>query len=200
MKYALEEEGYVYKWSSSLRFVLSFFFFLLFFNPHSRTLFHCFLGREEGRERNTDIREKHQLVASCACPDRGSVEPRWGTHQWETELNLFGYQDDAPTNWATPARARFVLSSRSHLRALLHFFSYFLLLSCPLRLQSTCPALFCFLASILGQAISLTKMVITSTCFCIDSTCKERVLMFLEFVLVKLTKHSPCGPSGRTQK
>ena len=29
-------------------------------------------GRERQREKNIDVREKHQLVASCVCPDWGS--------------------------------------------------------------------------------------------------------------------------------
>ena len=34
-------------------------------------------GREVGRERNTDVREKHQSVASCMLPNRGpGPQPR----------------------------------------------------------------------------------------------------------------------------
>ena len=46
--------------------------YTIFFNPHPRT---CLLilkgreGREREREKNIDVREKHQLVASCTCPN-----------------------------------------------------------------------------------------------------------------------------------
>ena len=64
-------------------------------------------GREGKRERNINGREKHQVVASCTwwdwnwdqthnlgmCPDR------------ESNLQRFGFGDDAQINWATPARA-----------------------------------------------------------------------------------------------
>ena len=34
--------------------------------------------RERERERNIDVREKHQLVASCKCPNWGSnLQPRY---------------------------------------------------------------------------------------------------------------------------
>ena len=46
------------------------------FWPYQRTFFHCSLereeGREEGGERNIDVREKHHVVASCRCSDWGS--------------------------------------------------------------------------------------------------------------------------------
>ena len=44
-------------------------------------IFSLLLEREEGREereRNIDVREKHQLVASCMCPDQGQYMPQMG--------------------------------------------------------------------------------------------------------------------------
>ena len=45
----------------------------IFKNLHPRIFFHCFLEREEGREerkeRNIEVRQKHQLVASCMSLD-----------------------------------------------------------------------------------------------------------------------------------
>ena len=46
-----------------------------FFYPHPKTFFSLLLEREEGRERNIDLREKHALVASCTRPDQG-LEPK----------------------------------------------------------------------------------------------------------------------------
>ena len=35
-------------------------------------------GGERVRERDIDVREKHQMVASCMCPDQGSnPQPRY---------------------------------------------------------------------------------------------------------------------------
>ena len=34
--------------------------------------FIAFRERERERERNIDVREKHLLIASCTCPDKGS--------------------------------------------------------------------------------------------------------------------------------
>ena len=76
--------------------------FIYYFNPHLRT---CLLilerggGRKTGKERNINVREKHQLVASCHY---------WGRtpqcrHVPDRLLNLqpFGLPDDAPTNCHT---------------------------------------------------------------------------------------------------
>ena len=46
-----------------------------FWNPHLRTFFYCSQrereeGWEEGREKNIDVREEHQSVASCMHPDQ----------------------------------------------------------------------------------------------------------------------------------
>ena len=50
-------------------------FCVLFCDPHLRTFFHCF--QREGRERNTDVREKHQLIASRTHLDWGlNLQPR----------------------------------------------------------------------------------------------------------------------------
>ena len=41
------------------------YLFIIFFFPHSRSLFHCLLERRErGRERNIDVREKQWLAVS----------------------------------------------------------------------------------------------------------------------------------------
>ena len=42
------------------------------FNPHQGYVFIAFRERERERERNIDVREKHLLIASCTCPDKGS--------------------------------------------------------------------------------------------------------------------------------
>ena len=54
--------------------------FCYFFCSHRKS---CWLtlergeGRERGRERNIDLREKHWLVTSCTCPDQGpNPKPR----------------------------------------------------------------------------------------------------------------------------
>lgn len=52
-------------------------------------------GRGRERERNTDVREKHQgLVASCTCPD------------WELNTRPFGVWDDALTTEPTTQGCR----------------------------------------------------------------------------------------------
>ena len=62
----------------------------------------CSLVRE--MERNIDVSEKHQLVASCLCPDmRPNLHPRHVP--WPgIEPTTFGSWDNIPTDWATPAR------------------------------------------------------------------------------------------------
>lgn len=37
------------------------------FYPHPKTFLNCVLEREEGRERNVNMREKEHPVASCMC-------------------------------------------------------------------------------------------------------------------------------------
>ena len=51
--------------------VWGFFSLFFFFNPHPRICL-LILEREEGRDRDTDMREKHRLVASGSHPNRGS--------------------------------------------------------------------------------------------------------------------------------
>ena len=71
-----------------------YFFFIL-------TREHFFIAfREEGRERNIDAREKRRLIASHTCLDQGLYTPRL-----EIEPATFWLWNDAPTNWAIPARA-----------------------------------------------------------------------------------------------
>ena len=53
-------------------------------------MFLLILETEEGKEKETSIvRGKHQLVASHTCPN------------WGSNLQSFGVQDNAPTNYAT---------------------------------------------------------------------------------------------------
>ena len=69
---------------------------------------HCFFsllfrerGREKGRERNIDVKEKHQLVAICRHPDLGSLVGRPGIiHTWpgNRTLNL-GVCPDRESSW-----------------------------------------------------------------------------------------------------
>ena len=69
---------------------------LFFFNTHMRIGFHCF--REEGREKNIDEREKHQLVTSRTHPDRGPNQQPTYVPQPRTEPATFWLWDDALSN------------------------------------------------------------------------------------------------------
>ena len=66
------------------------------------------LERDEvwGTEREESGGEKHQLVASCACPSWGpnnqGMYPNWGSN-----LEPVGFQDCALTGWATLSRQGF---------------------------------------------------------------------------------------------
>ena len=56
-------------------------------------------GRE--RERNIDVKEKHQSIASHMCPTRSwtcnlGICPEWGSN-----ATPFCLQEDVPTNWTT---------------------------------------------------------------------------------------------------
>ena len=64
-----------------------------------------FLERGEGRERNIDVKEKHQSVASCMHPDWDQTRNLDMCPDRESKPQPFGLGNDAPTNWATPARA-----------------------------------------------------------------------------------------------
>ena len=69
--------------------------------------------RERGRERNIDVREKHQLVASYTCQDQG-LNPQFGYVPWPgIEPATIWLWDATPTNWATAAKA--LLRLISHL-------------------------------------------------------------------------------------
>ena len=70
---------------------------LLFFYLHLRT---CLLilqrgeWREKETERNINVREKHQLVATHTCPNQGlNPQPRH-VPAWDPNPQLFGLQDD----------------------------------------------------------------------------------------------------------
>ena len=102
---------------------------MIFFHPYLRTLvFLLLLERKEGREKNIDTREKHWSLASHTHPDPGLVPgPRTiciqirGHRHWHQEQRsnpqpryvpwpgieptTVWLWDDAPTNWATLARA-----------------------------------------------------------------------------------------------
>ena len=62
-------------------------------------------GRERERERNINVRDKHWSVASCMHPDpKLNLQPRYVS--WpEIEPMTFWFTNDAPTSWATLARA-----------------------------------------------------------------------------------------------
>ena len=82
------------KWMWNLFFILIQGHFLI-----------AFREREEGRERNISAREQHWLVASCRHLDQGlNLQPRYAP-SLEIEPTTLGLCDDAPTNWAIPARA-----------------------------------------------------------------------------------------------
>ena len=52
-------------------------------------------GKEKERERNTDVLEKHWLVASQTPPTR-DVAHNWGIcPDWESDQQHFGLQDEA---------------------------------------------------------------------------------------------------------
>ena len=111
--FLLKKKGNEHFWVSvrvCFRCLLKCVFFSPFC-PHPRTVFTLHLGREEGRERNSHAREKHRLVASCRFPDQG-----WNLYlryvPWlGIEPSTFLLWDDAPTNWAAPARAQMCLNT-----------------------------------------------------------------------------------------
>ena len=88
---------------------ISWIFLLLLFLLFLKYFIYLFLEkrewRDKERERNIDVREKHQLVVSLTLPDQGpNVQPRhvpWPGIKPVTFL----YAGWCPTNWATPVRA-----------------------------------------------------------------------------------------------
>ena len=69
-------------------------------------------GRKRERERNIDVGEKHrykretsQLVASCMHPDQGPNSQHRHVPDRESNVLPFSLWDNAPADWATPARA-----------------------------------------------------------------------------------------------
>ena len=65
------------------------------------------LRKKRERQRNINVEEKHRLVASLRYPKRGSNTPQLGMcPDREQNLQPFRVLDNAPTNWATPTRAR----------------------------------------------------------------------------------------------
>ena len=66
--------------------------------------FYLFLEKEEGRERNMEMREKHRPVASGMCPDQGP-NPQSRHVPWlGIKLVTFHFVGWCPTNWVTPVR------------------------------------------------------------------------------------------------
>lgn len=59
-------------------------------------MFPPIVEREGEGNRNTDVRQKYQLVVCCIHCDQGS------------NLHPFGVQDNTLTHWATSARAQHV--------------------------------------------------------------------------------------------
>ena len=81
-----------------------FFFLFLFFLIHSRGG----EGRETERERNIDVREKHQLVASCTHPTGNLTHNPGMCPNQESNLLPPPWQDDAqPTEPHWPGHFHF---------------------------------------------------------------------------------------------
>ena len=73
--------------------------FLFFLSFPENIFYFIALEREQGRERNINVKEKHGLVASHMCPDWGSHSQDWGMNlqprmclDWELNLQPFGYR------------------------------------------------------------------------------------------------------------
>ena len=65
-------------WCSRCRVRLEILHFFLSFFLFFKDFYNLLLERGEARERNTDVREKHQSVASSTCPDWGpNLQPRY---------------------------------------------------------------------------------------------------------------------------
>ena len=73
------------------------------------------LEREEERERNIGVREKHQSVFSHMCPIQGpNLQPRHVPWPGIKPV-IFHFAGCCPTNWATPIRAiAEILISHNH--------------------------------------------------------------------------------------
>ena len=55
-----------------------FIYFIFYFYPHRGHFFYCFLEREEGRERNTSVREKDRLLPPVLAWTGDHRHPDWG--------------------------------------------------------------------------------------------------------------------------
>ena len=88
--------------TSFLSFFLSFFFFIL-----TGDIFSLLLKREERRKRNIDVRGKHRTCPGIVRTGTGEQTRNPGTcPNWKSiECSIFGLLGNAPTNWATLARA-----------------------------------------------------------------------------------------------
>ena len=99
----------------------------LFFYPHLKTFFFSLLSsprgpleRGEGRERNVNVREKHQLVASCMHPnhvDRGLNHKLGMCLDRESNPQPFGYgmmlQPTEPRQPGAPGFLRIMSAQRN---------------------------------------------------------------------------------------
>ena len=84
--------------------IIQFTIFTIFLTL-TQVYVHWFFYRERKgeteRERNIDVREKHQLVASRTCTNQGlNLQPKYVP--WlGTEPQPFGVWGNTPTSWAT---------------------------------------------------------------------------------------------------
>ena len=80
----------------------------LSFYPHSRTYFYCFLERGEGskRERNIDVRKKHQLVPVVEYIPQAGIKLQPGYMPWPGMEPMTFWSTSQRSNWTTPSRAR----------------------------------------------------------------------------------------------
>ena len=94
--------------------------YLFFFNPHLR-IHLLVLERGRERERNIDVKEKHQLIASHMCPDWGlNLQPRYVP--WPRNKPMtFWYMKRCSSQLSHPAR-----TSLAYLKCPSYFWFQFL--------------------------------------------------------------------------
>ena len=81
-------------------------FLLLLFKDFIYLFFERGERREKNRERNIDMREKHQWVASCMSLDWGPT-PQSRHVPWQgIKLATLCFRGQCPTNWATLVRSK----------------------------------------------------------------------------------------------
>ena len=81
-----------------LLYFISFHFISFHFLTSLKGMLIDFLERGEGRERNIDVKEKHQSVASCMHPDWDQTRNLDMCPDRESKPQPFGLGNDAPTN------------------------------------------------------------------------------------------------------